>query len=51
VLRVLQADFSFEVGVRPGWYVWLVGTIVVLIGLIRLKPAGRLQLASGQAAE
>ena len=51
VLRVLQADFSFEVGVRPGWYVWLVGAIVVLIGLIRLKPAGRLQLASGQAAE
>jgi len=24
---------------------------VVLIGLIRLKPQGRLQLASGQAAE
>ena len=51
VLRVLQADFSFEVGIRPGWYVWLVGAIVVLIGLIRLKPQGRLQLASGQAAE
>lgn len=51
VLRVLQADFSFEVGVRPGWYVWGVGAIVTLIGLIRLKPAGRLQLASGQAAE
>lgn len=45
-LRVLIADFSFEVGVRPGWYVWLVGAIVTLIGLIRLKPAGRLQLAS-----
>jgi methionine sulfoxide reductase heme-binding subunit len=51
LLRVLQADFSFEVGIRPGWYVWLVGAIVVLIGLIRLKPQGRLQLASGQAAE
>jgi hypothetical protein len=49
LLRVLQADFSFEVGIRPGWYVWLVGAIVVLIGLVRLKPAGRLQLASGAA--
>jgi sulfoxide reductase heme-binding subunit YedZ len=46
VLRVLEADFSFQVGVRPGWYVWGVGAIVILIGLIRLKPAGRLQLAS-----
>ena len=46
VLRVLQADFSFEVGIRPGWYVWLVGAIVVLIGLIRLKPERRLELAS-----
>jgi sulfoxide reductase heme-binding subunit YedZ len=46
VIRVLQADFSFEVGVRPGWYVWGVGAIVVLIGLIRLKPERRLQLAS-----
>ena len=51
VLRVLEADFSFEAGVRPGWYVWGVGAIVTLIGLIRLKPASRLQLAPGQAAE
>ncbi len=47
VFRVLEADFSFQVGIRPGWYVWGVGAIVTLIGLIRLKPAGRLQLASG----
>jgi sulfoxide reductase heme-binding subunit YedZ len=46
VLRVLEADFSFEVGIRPGWYVWGVGAIVTLIGLIRLKPERRLELAS-----
>jgi sulfoxide reductase heme-binding subunit YedZ len=46
VLRVLEADFSFEVGIRPGWYVWLAGAIVILIGLIRLKPERRLELAS-----
>jgi sulfoxide reductase heme-binding subunit YedZ len=51
VLRVLEIDFNFQAGVRPGWYVWGVGAIVILIGLIRLKPVGRLQLASGQAAE
>jgi methionine sulfoxide reductase heme-binding subunit len=45
-LRVLIADFSFQAGLRPGWYVWAVGAIVTLIGVIRLKPAGRLQLAS-----
>ena len=46
VLRVLEIDFNFQAGIRPGWYVWGVGAIVILIGLIRLKPAGRLQLAS-----
>ena len=51
MLRVLEIDFNFQAGVRPGWYVWGVGAIVILIGLIRLKPASRLQLASGQAAE
>jgi sulfoxide reductase heme-binding subunit YedZ len=51
VIRVLEFDFNFQAGVRPGWYVWGVGAIVILIGLIRLKPAGRVQLASGQAAE
>lgn len=51
VLRVIEIDFNFQAGIRPGWYVWGVGAIVILIGLIRLKPAGRLQLASGQAAQ
>ena len=51
VLRVLEIDFNFQAGIRPGWYVWGVGVIVILIGLIRLKPEGRLQLASGQAAQ
>jgi sulfoxide reductase heme-binding subunit YedZ len=51
VLRVLMVDFTFQVGIRPGWIVWGVGAIVTLIGLIRLKPAGRLQLASGSPAE
>jgi methionine sulfoxide reductase heme-binding subunit len=46
VLRVLEIDFNFQAGIRPGWYVWGVGAIVILIGLIRLKPEGRLQLAS-----
>lgn len=47
VLRVLTADFNFQVGIRPGWYVWGVGVIVTAIGLIRMKPAGgSLKLAS-----
>jgi sulfoxide reductase heme-binding subunit YedZ len=51
VLRVLMVDFSFEAGIRPGWYVWGVGAIVTLIGLIRMRPSARFQLASGSAAE
>ena len=51
ILLVLMADFTFQAGIRPGWIVWGVGAIVTLIGLIRLRPAGRLQLASGSAAE
>lgn len=51
VLRVLEVDFNFQVGVRPGWYVWGVGALVILIGLIRLKPVDRTQLASGSPAE
>ena len=51
VLRVLEIDFNFQVGVRPGWYVWAAGALVVLIGLIRLRPESRTQAVSGQAAE
>jgi methionine sulfoxide reductase heme-binding subunit len=39
-LMVLTADFSFRTGIRPGWYVWGVGLLVTLIGLIRMRPAG-----------
>jgi sulfoxide reductase heme-binding subunit YedZ len=46
ILRVLELDFNFRTGIRPGWYVWAVGAIVTAIGLWRMKPAGRLQLAS-----
>jgi len=46
ILRVLELDFNFRTGIRPGWYVWAVGAIVTAIGVWRMKPAGRLQLAS-----
>jgi hypothetical protein len=50
VLRVLELDFNFRAGIRPGWYVWGVGAIVTAIGLWRMKPAGtRLELASSGA--
>jgi sulfoxide reductase heme-binding subunit YedZ len=38
VLRVLEMDFNFRAGIRPGWYVWGAGLIVTLIGVVRLKP-------------
>ena len=48
--RVLEMDFNFKAGIRPGWYVWGVGAIVTAIGLLRMKPAGsRVQLASNEA--
>ena len=50
ILRVLELDFNFRTGIRPGWYVWMVGAIVTAIGLWRMKPAGRLQLASSSAS-
>lgn len=39
-LAVLAVDFNFRAGIRPGWYVWGVGLLVTLIGLIRMRPAG-----------
>jgi sulfoxide reductase heme-binding subunit YedZ len=50
ILRVLELDFNFRTGIRPGWYVWLVGVIVTAIGLWRMKPAGRLLLTSSSAS-
>jgi methionine sulfoxide reductase heme-binding subunit len=51
ILRVLEMDFNFRAGIRPGWYVWGVGVLVVLIGVIRLKPlSGWLSFATGSAS-
>jgi sulfoxide reductase heme-binding subunit YedZ len=51
ILRVLTVDFNFQAGIRPGWYVWGVGLIVVLIGALRLKPTNRrLELAQARGA-
>jgi sulfoxide reductase heme-binding subunit YedZ len=36
--RILAADFDFRAGIRPGWYVWGIGALVVLIGALRAKP-------------
>jgi sulfoxide reductase heme-binding subunit YedZ len=45
ILRVLEVDFTFQAGIRPGWYVWAAGAIVTLIGFVRMRPAaGRTQL-------
>jgi sulfoxide reductase heme-binding subunit YedZ len=49
VIRILAMDFNFQAGIRPGWYVWGIGVLVTLIGLLRMKPAGRLQYASSEA--
>ena len=47
VLRILVSDFTFQVGIRPGWYVWGVGVLVTLVGAPRIRPAGnRFQLAT-----
>jgi hypothetical protein len=48
--RVLAMDFNFRAGIRPGWYVWGAGVIVTAIGLWRLKPGPRLELASTSAS-
>jgi len=52
VLRVLEFDFNFRAGIRPGWFVWGAGAIVTLIGLIRMKPSGgSLPLASSTQSQ
>ena len=37
-LMVLGANFAFEAGIRPGWYVLLFGLGMLAIALARLKP-------------
>lgn len=37
---VLQVDFTFEAGIRPGWYVLGAGAVLFLLGLWRLAPEG-----------
>ena len=50
ILRVLEADFTFRSGIRPGWYVWGFGALVIVIGLWRAITATlRLRLASNEA--
>ena len=50
ILRVLEIDFNFRSGIRPGWYVWGIGVLVTAIGLWRMKPsAPQLRLASSEA--
>ena len=44
---VLQLNFTFYAGLRPGWYVLLFGALMLVIALVRLKPErGFSQLAS-----
>jgi sulfoxide reductase heme-binding subunit YedZ len=45
VWRVLQADFTFQAGIRPGWYVWGAGALVVAVGLLRSPALASLRLA------
>jgi hypothetical protein len=45
-MRILISDFTFQAGIRPGWYVLGVGALVTLVGAIRMRPAPSLQLAA-----
>jgi sulfoxide reductase heme-binding subunit YedZ len=40
-LLVLEQDFSFEAGIRPGWYVLAAGVIFFLVAAIRQRPGER----------
>ena len=35
ILMILQFDFSFAAGIRPGWYVWAAGLVLTLIAFWR----------------
>jgi hypothetical protein len=38
VVSMLQIDFDFQSGIRPGWYVWGIGVILIAVGAWRAKP-------------
>jgi sulfoxide reductase heme-binding subunit YedZ len=43
--RVLETDFTFRAGIRPGWYVWAAGVLVLLIGIARSPALAGARLA------
>lgn len=46
-LMVLEVDFTFIAGIRPGWYVLMAGAALTLIAAVRNRPVQRrIQLAS-----
>lgn len=50
-LRVLDAVFDFDAGIRPGWQVLAAGLVVIAIDLVRGHWNGRLRRAQAAAAE
>lgn len=38
---ILSANFTFDAGIRPGWYVLMFGAAIFLVALVRLRPAPR----------
>lgn len=38
---ILSVNFTFDSGIRPGWYVLLFGAAMFLLALVRLRPASR----------
>ena len=50
-LRVLDAAFDFDAGIRPGWQVLGASLIVVAIDFVRARWPGRTSRARPQAAE
>ncbi len=50
-LRVLDAAFNFDAGIRPGWQVLGAGLVVVAIDFVRVRWPGRAPRARAMAAE
>ena len=40
-LMVLQLDFDFSAGIRPGWYVLMVCALFLLVAALRQRPDTR----------